>query len=76
MYYKLKAPTGAACMAAYWDADFLGLDPCYLESCTFELGTGQIEKVSALISKHKLDILVESEYEPTGYMFDRRYSGL
>jgi len=72
MYYKLKASTGAACMAAYWDADFLGLDPYYLENHTFELGTGNIEKVSTLISKHKLDILVESEHEPTGYKFDRR----
>lgn len=63
-------------MAAYWDAEFLGLDPfaCNspMGSHTFELGTGNIEKVSTLISKHKLDILVESEHKPTGYKFDRR----
>jgi len=72
MYYKLRAPSGAACMAAYWDAEFLGLDPFYLENNEFELGTGNIEKVSALISKHKLDILVESEHEVIGYKFERR----
>jgi hypothetical protein len=67
MYYQLSAPTGAALKAAYWDAEISGLDPFYLESNVFELGTGSIEKVSALISKYKLDILVESEYETTGY---------
>ena len=67
MYYQLRASSGAACKAAYWEAEFSGLDPFYLEENVFELGTGNIEKVSALISKYKLDILVESDYQPTGY---------
>ena len=67
MYYQLRASTGAALKAAYWEAEFAGLDPYYLDSNVFELGTGSIEKVSALISKYKLDILVESDYQPTGY---------
>lgn len=67
MYYQLKASSGASCKEAYWDAEFLGLDPFYLGENVFEIGTGQIEKVTALISKYKLDILVESDYEPTGY---------
>lgn len=67
MYYQLQAPSTAACKAAYWEAEFAGLDPFYLEDNAFELGTGNIEKVSALISKYNLDILVESDYQPTGY---------
>jgi hypothetical protein len=68
MYYQLQAPNAAALKAAYWDAEVKGLDPYYLESNVFEIGTGQIEKVSSLISKYKLDILVESEHQPTGYI--------
>lgn len=68
MYYKLQASTGAALKAAYWEAEFSGLDPQYLGSNTFDVGTGNIEKVSTLISKYKLDILVEADYEPTGYI--------
>ena len=67
MYYQLRASTGAACKAAYWEAEFSGFDPYYIGDNVFELGTGQIEKISALISKYKLDILVESDYQPTGY---------
>ena len=67
MYYQLRASTGAACKAAYWEAEFSGLDPYYIGDNIFDLGTGNIEKVSSLISKYKLDILVESDYEPTGY---------
>jgi hypothetical protein len=67
LYYQLKAPSDAALKAAYWDAEVKGLDPYYIDSNVFEIGTGNIEKVSALISKYKLDILVESDYEPTGY---------
>jgi hypothetical protein len=70
MYYQLQAPTSAALKAAYWEAEFAGLDPYWLKSNVFEIGTGNIEKVSSLISKYKLDILVETDYEPTGY---RRY---
>ena len=67
MYYQLRAPSGAACKAAYWEAEFSGLDPYYLEDNVFEVGTGNNEKVSALISKYNLDILVETDYQPTGY---------
>ena len=72
MYYQLRAPNNAAMKAAYWEAEFSGLDPYWLKGTTFDIGTGNIEKVSALISKYKLDILVESEHQPTGYAF-RRY---
>ena len=68
MYYQLQALNQAALKAAYWDAEISGLDPYYIESNVFEIGTGNIEKVSALISKYKLDILVESDYQPTGYI--------
>ena len=67
MYYQLQAPNGAALKAAYWEAEVGGLDPQYLDKEVFEIGTGRIEKVSALISKYKLDILVETDFEPTGY---------
>jgi hypothetical protein len=67
MYYQLSAADQHSMKTAYWEAEMAGMDPTWLGGNTFDLGTGQIEKVSALISKHKLDILVESEYEPTGY---------
>ena len=67
MYYQLKAPNNAALKAAYWEAEFAGLDPYWLENNVFEIGTGNNEKVSSLISKYKLDILVETDYQPTGY---------
>jgi len=51
----------------HWEAECSGLDPYYISDNVFDLGTGSIENVSALISKYKLDILVESDYEPTGY---------
>jgi hypothetical protein len=70
MYYQLQAPTTAALKAAYWEAEFSGLDPNWIKANVFEIGTGNNEKVTALISKYKLDILVETDYEPTGY---RRY---
>lgn len=67
MYYQLKAPNNAALKAAYWEAEFSGLDPYWLENNVFEIGTGNNEKVTSLISKYKLDILVETDYQPTGY---------
>jgi len=76
MYYKLHTPLGKACQQAYWDAEWSGLDPYYLGNNVFEIGTGHVEKVTSLISKYKLDILVESEYTPTGYKTDRRQYGL
>lgn len=73
MYYQLRAPNGPALKAAYWEAEFAGLDPYYLENNVFDLGTGNIEKVTSLISKYNLDILVETEHQPVGYAF-RRYT--
>ena len=67
MYYQLQAPNNAALKAAYWEAEFSGLDPYWLENNVFEIGTGNNEKVTSLISKYKLDILVETDYQPTGY---------
>ena len=67
MYYQLQAPNTAALKAAYWEAEFSGLDPFWLENNVFEIGTGNNEKVTTLISKYKLDILVETDYQPTGY---------
>lgn len=67
MYYQLKAQDKLSLEMAYWDAQMVGLDPTWIGGYAMDIGTGQIEKISALISKHKLDILVESEYEPTGY---------
>jgi hypothetical protein len=67
MYYQLRAPNTAALKAAYWEAEFAGLDPYWIDSTVFDIGTGNIEKVSSLISKYKLDILVETDYQPTGY---------
>ena len=43
MYYQLRAPNGPALKAAYWEAEFSGLDPYYLEDNVFDLGTGNIE---------------------------------
>jgi hypothetical protein len=46
-----------------------GLDPEYdMKTLTFDLGTGSIEKVSRLRDKHRLSVLIESDYEPTGYI--------
>ena len=67
MYYQLQAPNGPALKAAYWEAEFAGLDPNWIKGNVFEIGTGQIEKITSLISKYKLDILVETDFEPTGY---------
>lgn len=66
MYYKLKANTVTAFQHSIWDADLLGLDPDTKDtkSLTFEIGTGNIEKVVKLIKKHKLNILSELDYAP------------
>jgi len=69
MYYKLKAPTTASFKLAVWEAIVGGLDPEYdMKTLTFDLGTGSIEKVSRLRDKHKLSVLIESDYEPMGYV--------
>lgn len=67
MYYQLRSNDSSTFKQAYWSAEIAGLDPTWLGDMVFDIGTGQIEKVSALISKYKLDILVESSHEPTGY---------
>ena len=67
MYYQLQAPDKLSLEMAYWDAQILGLDPTWIGGNAMDIGTGQIEKVSSLISKYKLDILVETDYQPTGY---------
>ena len=66
MYYKLKANSATAFQHSIWDADVLGLDPDAKDtkSLTFEIGTGNIEKVINLIKKHKLKILFELDYAP------------
>jgi len=67
MYYQLQAPDKLSLEMAYWEAQISGLDPTWLGGNVMDIGTGQIEKISTLISKYKLDILVESDYQPTGY---------
>jgi hypothetical protein len=69
MYYKLKADNWKVLNAALFQAASVGLDPEVIDSKQgiFEIGTGNNEKVTALISKHNLDILVESDYQETGY---------
>ena len=51
MYYQLRAPNGADLKAAYWEAEFSGLDPYYISDNVFDLGTGSIEKVSLPIGR-------------------------
>ena len=67
MYFELTAPDRLSMEMAYWDAQMTGLDPTWIGGNVMDIGTGQIEKVTTLCSKHNLDILVESDYEPTGY---------
>jgi hypothetical protein len=75
MYYKLKATSAKAFQFSIWDAEVGGLDPdsCNAEALTFEIGTGNIEKVSRLISKHQLKVLIESKYADNelAYRYDR-----
>mgnify|MGYP003333301958 FL=1 len=68
MYFKLTAPNQLALHRAYWDADVMGLDPVWLDgTLTFEIGTGNIEKVSRIRDKYQLVETYVSDYEPTGY---------
>lgn len=66
MYYKLRAKNWSSYNSALLDADLAGLDPdaFNLINYTFEVGTGAIEKVTRLISRHNLDILAEENYAP------------
>ena len=70
MYFELTAPDRLSMEMAYWDAQITGLDPQAMDSLTFNIGTGSIEKVTRLREKHNLKLVHESDSEPTGY---RRY---
>jgi len=67
MYFELTAPNQLALQRAYWDAEVMGLDPQLIDSLTFNIGTGSIEKVSRIRDKFNLAETYTSEYEPTGY---------
>ena len=67
MYFELTAPTELAFKKAFWEASTIGLDPTVLGPLTFNIGTGNIEKVSRIRDKHDLIESYTSEYEPTGY---------
>jgi len=75
MYYKLKANSTKAFQFSVWDAEVGGLDPSNYDynALTFEIGTGNIEKVSRLISKHQLKVLIETSYADNelAYRYDR-----
>lgn len=67
MYFELEAPTQVAFNRAIWEAELLGLDPENMDSLTFNVGTGSIEKVTNLREKYNLTEVYVSEFEPTGY---------
>ena len=67
MYFELTAPNQVAFARAIWDAELIGLDPEAMESLTFNIGTGSIEKVTRLREKHNLSLIYESDSEQTGY---------
>ena len=67
MYFELRAPDQLAMEMAYWDAQITGLDPEAMDSLTFNIGTGSIEKVTRLREKHNLSLIHESDSEQTGY---------
>lgn len=67
MYFELTAPNMLSMQRAYWEAELIGLDPQYMGSLTFNIGTGSIEKVSNIRDKYNLTESYTSEYESTGY---------
>ena len=69
MYFELTAPNQRAFKQALWDADLIGLDPeiISVDSLTFSIGTGNIEKVSSIRDKFNLKETYLAEAEPTGY---------
>ena len=67
MYFELTAPNGSAFAQAFREAELIGLDPEQMSSLTFNIGTGNIEKVSRLRDKFDLVESYTSDYEPTGY---------
>jgi len=64
MYFELTAPDSLTMEMAYWDAQIMGLDPQAMDSLTFNIGTGSIEKVSRIRDKHNLIESYTSEHEP------------
>ena len=75
MYYKLKADSSRAFHFSIWDAEVGGLDPDSYnkETLNYEIVTGNIEKVTRLISKHQLKVLIERKYADNelAYRYDR-----
>ena len=67
MYFELTAPNGSAFAQAFREAELIGLDPEQMSSLTFNIGTGNIEKVSRIRDKFNLTETYLSEYQPTGY---------
>jgi hypothetical protein len=67
MYFELTAPDRLSMEMAYWDAQITGLDPQAMDTLTFNIGTGSIEKVSRLRDKYNLTESYVSDYETTGY---------
>ena len=67
MYFELTAPSQVAFARAIWEAEMIGLDPQQIESLTFNIGTGSIEKVSRIRDKYNLVESYTSDYEPTRY---------
>ena len=67
MYFELTAPDRLSMEMAYWEAQIMGLDPQAMTPLTFNIGTGNIEKVSKLRDKFDLVESYTSDYEPTGY---------
>lgn len=73
MYFKLEAPTQVSLHGAWWEADVLGLDPHWFKNTlTFNIGTGNIEKVNRLVKKYKLKVLEEQNYAPNelAYLYE------
>jgi hypothetical protein len=67
MYFELTAPSKVAFARAIWEAEIIGLDPEAMDTLTFNIGTGSIEKVTNLCEKYNLTEDFVSEFEPTGY---------
>jgi len=71
MYFELTAPDRLSMEMAYWDAQITGLDPQAMNTLTFNIGTGSIEKVSRIRDKYNLIESYTSEHEPTE-IYNRR----
>ena len=65
MYFELTAPDRLSMEMAYWEAQITGLDPEAMDSLTFNIGTGSIEKVSRLRDKFNLVESYMADQEPT-----------